>query len=83
MNLDAAPWYALFAPKGTPRPVLDRLTDALDKALDDQNTRKRLLELGADIPDKTKRGQGALATLVKSDIARWAPIIKAANIKAE
>ena len=83
MNLDAAPWYALFAPKGTPRPVLDRLTDALDKALDDQNTRKRLLELGADIPDKTKRGQRALATLVKSDIARWAPIIKAANIKAE
>src|SRR4029077_9902573 len=46
-DLDAAPWWALFAPKGTPRPVLDRLTDALDKALDDANTRKRLLELGA------------------------------------
>jgi tripartite-type tricarboxylate transporter receptor subunit TctC len=80
-DLDAAPWWALFAPKGTPRPVLDRLTDALDKALDDPNTRKRLLELGADIPDKTKRGQQALAMLVKSDIARWTPIIKAANLK--
>jgi putative tricarboxylic transport membrane protein len=80
-DLDAAPWWALFAPKGTPRPVLDRLTDALDKALDDPNTRKRLLELGADIPDKSKRGQQALATLVKSDIARWTPIMKAANIK--
>ena len=82
-NLDASPWWGLFAPKGTPRPVLDRLTDALDKALDDQNTRKLFFELGADIPDKTKRGQQALAILVKSEIARWAPIIKAANIKAE
>ena len=36
-------WLALFAPKGTPKPVLDKLTDALDKALDDDNTRKRLL----------------------------------------
>jgi tripartite-type tricarboxylate transporter receptor subunit TctC len=82
-NLDASPWWGLFAPKGTPRPILDRLTDALDKALDDQNTRRRFLELGADIPDKTKRGQQPLAKVVKSEIARWAPIIKSANIKAE
>ena len=82
-NLDAAPWWALFAPKGTPRPILDRLTDALDQALDDQKTRKRLLEIGGDIPDKSKRGQQALAKLVKSDIARWTPIIRAANVKLE
>ena len=73
----------MFAPKGTPRPVLDKLTDALDKALDDQNTRKRLLEIGGDIPDKSKRGQQALAKLVRSDIARWTPIIKAANVKLD
>ena len=36
-------WFALFAPKGTPKPVLDRLTDALDKALDDESSRKRML----------------------------------------
>jgi tripartite-type tricarboxylate transporter receptor subunit TctC len=83
LNLDAAPWWALFAPKGTPRPILDKLADALDKALDDQNTRKRLLEIGGDIPDKSKRGQQALAKLVRSDIARWTPIIKAANVKLE
>jgi putative tricarboxylic transport membrane protein len=82
-NLNASPWYALFAPKGVPRPILDRLTDALDQALDDQNTRRRLLELGGNVPDKAKRGQHALAVLVKSDIARWTPIIKAANLKAE
>ncbi len=82
-NLDAAPWWALFAPKSTPQPILDRFSDALDKALDDQGTRKRLSELGAVIPDKSQRGQQALAVLVKSDIARWGPIMKAANVRVE
>jgi tripartite-type tricarboxylate transporter receptor subunit TctC len=82
-NLDAPQWWALFAPKATPQPVLDALTAALDKALDDDNTRKRLLELGGEIPDKEGRGPQALATLVKSDIDRWAPIIKAADVGAE
>jgi tripartite-type tricarboxylate transporter receptor subunit TctC len=76
-------WAALFAPKDTPRPILDTLTDALDKALDDHNVRKRLLDIGCDIPGKAKRGQQPLAALVKSEIARWAPIIKATNVKAE
>jgi hypothetical protein len=44
--------------------------------------RKRLLDIGEDIPGKAKRGQQPLATLVKSEIARWTPIIKAANVKA-
>jgi len=82
-NLDSSPWWALFAPRGTAQPILDRLSGALDKALDDENTRKRLLELGGDIPEKDVRGQRALAMLVKNDIARWTPIIKAANVKAE
>ena len=76
-------WLALFAPKGTPKPILDKLTDALDKALDDDNSRKRLLDLGTEIPDQANRGQQPLAALVKSEIARWTPIIKAANVKAE
>jgi tripartite-type tricarboxylate transporter receptor subunit TctC len=82
-GLDSSPWWGLFAPKGTPHLVLDRLTEALDKALDDPNTRKRLLELGGEVPDEMKRGQQALATLVKSEITRWTPIIRAANIKGE
>ena len=76
-------WLALFAPKGTPKSTLDKLTDALDKALDDDNTRKRLLDLGCDIPDKAERGQQPLAALVKTEIARWTPIINAANVKEE
>jgi tripartite-type tricarboxylate transporter receptor subunit TctC len=82
-EFQASGWNALFAPKGTPKPIVDQLTDALDKALDDENVRRRLLELGCDIPDKPRRGQEPLAALVKSEIARWTPIIKAANIKME
>jgi tripartite-type tricarboxylate transporter receptor subunit TctC len=78
-EFQAQAWNALFAPKGTPQPVLDKLSDALDKALDDEQTRKRLLELGSVLPDKAGRGQQALAALVKSEIDRWTPIIKAAG----
>src|SRR4029077_8356570 len=69
-------------PKGVPRPILDRLTDGPDKALDDHNVRKRLVDIGVDIPGKAKRGQQALAALVRSEGARWAPIIKGTIIKA-
>ena len=80
-DFQASAWNALFAPKGTPKPILDKLSDALSKALDDQNTRKRLLDLGSDIPDGDRRGQKALAELVKSEIAKWTPIIKTAGTK--
>ena len=76
----ASAWNGLFAPKGTPKPVLDKLTAALDKALDDENTRKRLLELGSDIPGKDRRGQEAFTKLVASEIDRWGPVIKASGV---
>jgi tripartite-type tricarboxylate transporter receptor subunit TctC len=82
-EFQASQWTALFAPKGLPRPILDQLTDALDKALDDQNVRKRLLDIGGDIPGKAKRGEQPLAELMKSEVARWTPIINAAKTKAE
>jgi tripartite-type tricarboxylate transporter receptor subunit TctC len=79
----ALPWFALFAPKGTPQPILDKLTDALGRALDDDNVCRRLADIGGTIPAKAKRGQQPLAALVKSEIARWRPIIEAAKTKTE
>jgi tripartite-type tricarboxylate transporter receptor subunit TctC len=76
-------WFAMFAPKGTPQQILERLTDALDKALDDPATRKRLIALASNIPDKSRRGPQPLLALVKSEIARWTPIIQAAGVKVE
>ena len=78
-EFQASAWNALFAPKGTPKPALDKLSAALDQALDDPATRKRLLDLGSDIPTGPRRGQQGLAQLVKGEIDRWSPIIKAAG----
>jgi len=72
-------WNALFAPKGTPKDIMAKLNETLVKALDDPATRKRLLELGSVIPDKAGRSPEELATLVKNEVARWTPILKAAG----
>jgi tripartite-type tricarboxylate transporter receptor subunit TctC len=74
----ASSWGALFAPKGTPQPIRDKLTDALDRALDDDNVRRRIVDIGGTVLTNAKRGQQPLAALVKSEIARWTPIIEAA-----
>jgi tripartite-type tricarboxylate transporter receptor subunit TctC len=79
----ASAWNGLFAPRGTPQAVIERLVNALDKALDDEGTRKRMLMLGCDIPDRPRRGPQPLLALVRSEIARWTPIIRAADVKVE
>lgn len=76
-QFQASAWNAVFAPKGTPKEIVEKLALALDKALDDPAVRKRLLDLGSDIPGKDRRGPQALGALVKSEIAKWTPIIKA------
>ena len=78
-EFEASAWNALFAPKGTPKAVVDKLTDALSKALDDEGVRKRLLDLGSDIPDGPRRGGAALSTLVKSEVDKWGKVIKEAG----
>jgi len=82
-EFEVSGWFGLFAPKTTPKPILDTLTDALDRALDDEGVRNRMIELANDIPAKSRRGQEALRALVRSEIVRWTPIIQAANVKAE
>jgi tripartite-type tricarboxylate transporter receptor subunit TctC len=72
-------WNALFAPKGTPKEIVAKLNDTLSKALDDPATRKRLLDLGSVLPEGKDRTPEALAELVKSEVARWTPILKAAG----
>jgi tripartite-type tricarboxylate transporter receptor subunit TctC len=80
-QFEMAPFYALFAPAGTPQPIVDKLADALNKGLDEEAVRKRLESLGAEIADKSRRGPKALGALVTSEIARLTPILKAAAAK--
>jgi tripartite-type tricarboxylate transporter receptor subunit TctC len=75
----AQAWNAIFAPKGTPSPIVARLNEAVTKALDDEAVRKRLLELGSVIPGAVDRTPEALAALVKSEIAKWTPVLKPAS----
>ena len=75
----ASAWNAIFAPKGTPAPILAKLNAAVVKALDDENVRKRLLDLGSDIPKAEARSQAALAALVKSEIEKWSAVLKPAT----
>jgi tripartite-type tricarboxylate transporter receptor subunit TctC len=80
-GFEASGWNAMFAPKGTPPAIVERLADAVSKALDDPATRKRLEDIGAVIPKQ--RGPAALRALVESEIAKWTPVIKAAGVTAQ
>jgi tripartite-type tricarboxylate transporter receptor subunit TctC len=72
-------WNAIFAPKGTPPEIVKKLSDALTKALADENTRKRLLDLGADLSDKAAQTPEGLAKLVDSEVARWKKVLASAS----
>jgi putative tricarboxylic transport membrane protein len=78
---NVAPFFALFAPKGTPAPIVDALAAALDRGLDDESARKRFTDLGGAVADKSRRGPAPLAALVRSEIARLTPILQAAANK--
>ena len=76
-------WFALFAPKGTPKPVIDKLNAAVVDALGNANVRARLADLGQEIPPPEQQTPEALAAFHKAEVEKWWPIIKAANIKGE
>jgi len=75
-------WHGLWAPKGTPADVIARLDKAVVDALADEAVRKRLGDLGVVIATRDQQTPTALATFHKAEIAKWWPIIKGADIKA-
>ncbi len=78
INYQMSIWAGIFAPKGTSAEVISKLTDALDKALEDPGVRKRLADLGGSVPSKQERSPANFDAYVKAETARWAPILKAA-----
>lgn len=76
-------WRALWAPKGTPKEVIARLNAAVVETLADEQVRKRLIELGQEIPSGGQLTPEALGAFHKQEIAKWWPIIKTAKIKPE
>ncbi|MEA2928081.1 MAG: putative tricarboxylic transport rane protein [Hyphomicrobiales bacterium] len=76
-------WSALWAPKGTPMDVIARLNAAVVEALADPTVRRRLADVGLEIPPREQQTPQALGAYQKAEIEKWWPIIKAAGIKAE
>ena len=76
-------WNAMVAPKDVPKEVVDKLSAALSKALDDATVKERYGELGSSAPQGAERGPAGLQKLVESEVARITPVIKAANVKVE
>jgi tripartite-type tricarboxylate transporter receptor subunit TctC len=81
-QFQAAGWNALFAPKGTPADIVEKLNAAARAALKDETVRKRLLELGAELPDEAGQTPAALGELVRAEIEKWVPVIKKAGVTA-
>jgi tripartite-type tricarboxylate transporter receptor subunit TctC len=76
-------WHGLWAPKGTPTEVVAKLNAAAQDALRDPLVRERLTALGLSFPDPADGSPIALGVLQKSEIAKWWPIVKSADIKGE
>jgi tripartite-type tricarboxylate transporter receptor subunit TctC len=82
-GLQVSVWYALFAPRHTPRPIIDKLNIAVRDALGNPQVRQRLMEMGLELPTRERQTPEALAAYQKAEIEKWWPIVKAAGIKAE
>lgn len=75
----ASSWYALLAPKGTPKAVIDKLSYALGRALDDSATRRKLMASVGELPLAAQRSPQAVEPFLRAESAKWTPVIKAAG----
>jgi tripartite-type tricarboxylate transporter receptor subunit TctC len=76
-------WSGLWAPKGTPQPIIRMLNAAAREALADAGVRMRLADLGQVVPPPEQQTPEALGAFQRAEAAKWWPIIKAAGIKGE
>jgi len=79
MDYQMSIWAGIFAPKGTPKPMVDILAGALARALDDPAVQKRMTELGGSIPTSDERTPAKFEKFVMAQIAHWSPVLKAAK----
>jgi tripartite-type tricarboxylate transporter receptor subunit TctC len=78
-----AVWHGMWVPKGTPADIVAKLNAAMVDALADENVRKRLADIGQDIPPREQQTAEALRAYQKAEAEKWWPMIKAAGVKPE
>ncbi len=79
-GFDATSWYCIVVPAGTPRPIIARLHTELVKILQSPEVRERLVAEGADVQTTTPE---ELAAFVRSEIRKWAQVVKASGAKVD
>ncbi|MBS0611289.1 MAG: tripartite tricarboxylate transporter substrate binding protein BugD [Proteobacteria bacterium] len=82
-GFDVKVWHGMYAPKGTPKEVIDRLNKALNVALKDDNVKKRIAELSSDLVTPDKATPESLRKHLEAEVARWNKVITAAGVSAE
>lgn len=82
-GFEVSVWHALYAPKGTPKAAIDKLTKALQVALKDDNVKQRFAELGTEPVAENRATPAALGAHLKGEIDKWSPIIKKAGVYAD
>ena len=76
-------WHGIYAPKGTPKPILEKMNAAVRIALKDPDVLRRMADLGAEIAPDSKLSPEGLQTWLKSEIDKWGPVIKAGGTFAD
>lgn len=82
-GFEVAVWHGVYAPKGTAKPVVDKLVAALQASVQDAQFKSRIAELGAQAVSKDKATPASLAAHLKAEIEKWGPIIKKAGVYAD
>ncbi|MFC5478641.1 tripartite tricarboxylate transporter substrate binding protein BugD [Massilia suwonensis] len=82
-GFEVAVWHGLYAPKGTPKQIVDTLAGALQTALKDPNVKTRFADLGTEPVAEKRATPEALRAHVKAEIERWSPIISKAGVYAD
>lgn len=82
-GFEVAVWHGVYAPKGTPKPVIDRLVASLQAAIADPAFGQKMAELGSQVVAKDKATPEGLRSHLKAEIDKWTPIIKKAGVYAD
>jgi len=82
-GFEVAVWHALYAPKGTPKAAVDTLVKGLQESLKDADLKTNLAKLGTEPTTQARATPEALRTFLKSEIDKWAPVIKKAGQYAD